>query len=570
MESIREWEFQKLPVIEYKRSLHRSKNYYNIINALKGVQIEKYPIEAALKFLLTSDMLPPQERQNIRGFTIFHEDSMIALHCLWAPTIFTKRDDIFRVIGWYPYVTGVDLGKSDISQGTDAWLNDRNFNGLEFPTFEVNKITLRDISAGNGNGTAIMLNLDGFKILLDCCRDLEEASGWDPQEKPNLLFLSHAHKDHYSSLDLFVSQFDSIPLILSHTTLDLLMYFTQNSPGIGQYLQRNAYPLIFDDVYFINSNITLQILKAGHYPGAAMLYIITPHHKILFTGDTSLYDLQPLKGGAGGIHNLNGPVNTLILDGQFCNTYFPSQKYFLDLACERALETLQKGGPVVVFGDPGSWLLIFYLKFFYYLSQHNKKYRVYLDSHTLEIMKILRYRYEDMTASLSQRILRFHDPFGSVMKQDLSTFDFKNHSVEDPPIILFDSNTYSDPPDRIQAEIFNNPYALLIVTGPIRADSPLQQLWTKLTSHKGQKHVLCHLFGKTDKLKYPPFCLHADRTQTYEIFRHLMPQNVFLFHNDKYYLLNFKSRFYDRNQNEYPHTKVEVLEPTTEFCLYKI
>ena len=160
MESIKEWEFQNLPVIEYKRSLHRSKNYYNIINALKGVQIEKYPVESALKFLLTSDMLPAQERQNIRGFTVFHEDSMIALHCVWAPTIFNKRDDVYRVIGWYPYVTGVNLGKSEISQATDALLNERNFNALEFPTFEINKITIRDISAGNG--TAIMLNLQNI------------------------------------------------------------------------------------------------------------------------------------------------------------------------------------------------------------------------------------------------------------------------------------------------------------------------------------------------------------------------------------------------------------------------
>jgi len=361
VELLKKWKFKGIPVAEYKKSQHCSKNYFKTINSVKETEIHKVSLEEALEYILTSKELPENEQRNIKRFTIYHNDKIICLHCSWAPTIFGFRNLIYKKTGWYPYVTGLFLEESTISKNNDNWIGDRNFNALEFDEFEVEEIKLKNISTGSG--TALMLFFNNFKILLDCCIDLQNPKEWNQEFYPDLIFTSHAHKDHFASLEILLSNVDTIPIIMSYTTLDLISYFMQNNSTIQKYLKEYSYPLIFGDIYFINSNLNFQILKAGHYPGGAMLYIFTPNHRILYSGDSFLYDLQPLKGGGSGIQNLNGPLHTLILDGQFCNTNFPSQKWYLDMACESALKTLLSGAPVLVIGDAGSWLLIFYLKF---------------------------------------------------------------------------------------------------------------------------------------------------------------------------------------------------------------
>jgi Cft2 family RNA processing exonuclease len=564
VQAAKEWKFRGLSVLEVPRSQHHSKNYFKIRKTMDS-PTQQLPLEDALAFLLDSENIPLAERNAIEGFTVFIEDAMICLHCGWAPTIFQQKEQIFQELGWYPYVTGRILKESKVSSKTDAWLETRNFNALEFPNFPVTKIELESVAASEG--VAFLLKFNDFKILLDCCIDFHDPKKCDLPETPDLVFISHAHNDHLASLDHFTTLYDGIPIIMSHTTLDLISYF-KHSSKLRRYLKQNAYPLLFDDVYSINDAISLQILRAGHYPGAAMLYIFTMQHKILFTGDLYLHDLQPLKGSESGIQNLNGPLDTLILDAQHCNRYITSQKLLLDKACEKAIQTLQNGGPVLVIGDPGSWISIFYLKFFYYLTQLNKKYRIYLDSHSIEIMKILRHRHEDITPFLQQRILRFHDPFASIMRQDLEKFDFANHSIDDPPIILFNAREYTDPPPPFLTPIFEDPKALLIITFPIRSE-PLRHLWTSLTYNTASpKPLQCMVLGRRADLQDPKFSLHIDKSQIQEIMRHLQPPHLFLFHNMPIILAEFKNYFLTHLSHLYPNTTVEILEPLSQFTLY--
>ncbi len=524
------------------------------------------PLKDAFKFFLTSKKFPKEERKSIRQFTVYWDDAIIALHCRWAPSIFQQRNEIFQQIGWYPYVTGMLLEESTISLANDAMLGSRNFNALEFPDFEVNKITLQDVSVGNGS--ALLLQLDDFKILMDCCFDIQDRTNCPLESPPDLLYLSHAHRDHFTTLETFISRFKDIPILLSHTTLDLITYFMQGSSQLQNYLQKNAYPLIFDDMYYINDQISLQILKAGHYPGASMLYVFTMPHRLLYTGDLCLYDLQPLKGCGTGIQNLNGPLHSLIIEGRFSNETFPSQKLLLDRACEKAVKTLQNGGPVLILGDPGSWLPIFYLKLFFYLEQIRAKYRMYLDSHTLEIMRIMRARKEDITPLLIQQILRFHDPFASISRQDLTTFDFAKHSPNDPPLILFNSNQYEDPPPPFFPDIYDNPNALLIITGPIRREA-LFNLWSSLSySSAAPKPLQCEVFGRYDNPKHPPFILHIDKLQIREVLRHLHPPNIYLFHEKVEKLTQFQIYFSNNLHRHYPYTELHILQPNAHFTLF--
>lgn len=564
MQVVKESKFRGLPVLEVPRSLHHSKNYFKIKKTMDP-PTQQSPLEEALAFLLDSEKIPLAERNAIEGFTIFIEDAMICLHCGWAPTIFQQKEQIFQELGWYPYVTGRILKESKISHKTDTWIEARNFNALEFPNFQVKKIELESVAAPEG--VAFLLKFNDFKILLDCCIDFHDPKKCDLPDAPDLVFISHAHNDHLASLEQFTTLYDGTPLIMSHTTLDLISYF-KHSSKLRRYLKQNAYPLLFDDIYSINDAISLQILRAGHYPGAAMLYIFTMQHKILFTGDLYLHDLQPLKGSESGIQNLNGPLDTLILDAQHCNRYISSQKLLLDKACKKATQTLQNGGPVLVIGDPGSWISIFYLKFFYYFTQLNKKYRIYLDSHSIEIMKILRYRHEDITPFLQQRILRFHDPFASIMRQDLDQFDFANHSIDDPPIILFNAREYTDPPPHFLATIFEDPKALLIITFPIRTE-PLRHLWTSLTYNAASpKPLQCAVLGRRADLQDPKFSLHIDKSQIQEILRHLHPPHLFLFHNTHDILTEFKNYFGTNLSHLYPNTTIEILEHSSQFTLY--
>ncbi len=562
--------YRGITVEEHEKARHRSKNYFKTINVFKNNPPKRCSVNEALDFFLDSDLIPLPERQSIQWAAIFDEDNIIVLHCIWAPTIDNIKHIIYQKIGWYPYVVGTFLHESSVSQNTDEWLEDRNFNALDFPNFIVQEIKLRDVSIGNG--TALMLYFNDFKILLDCCFSLEKPDICNLQETPDVIFISHAHFDHYASFTSLISQMSDIPLIMSHTTLDLISYFQDTSPSIRDYLEKNAYALVFEDIYAINDDITLQILKAGHFPGAAMLYIFTPRHKILYTGDSCLYDLHPIKGSYSGLQNLNGPLDSLILDGRFCNEEFPSQKLLLDKACEQAIMTLQHGEPVLVLGDPGSWLLIFYLKFFFYLSQLNEKYRIFLDTHTIEIMEILRYRQEDITATLSQRILRFHDPFASIMRQDFIRLKLNQRIADNPVIILYSSKEYRNPPPVIIERVLENPNALLILTGPLRTDA-LNRLWKRrkyIDQWNSLQLVQCKIFGREESLKYPGFCLHIDSPQIFEIFRLLEPPQVYLFHHTAKYLTQFQSSLKDQLSKLLSKAQIQVnsLQPESEFILY--
>jgi len=184
-------------------------------------------------------------------------------------------------------------------------------------------------------------------------------------------------------------------------------------------------------------------------------------------------------------------------------------------------------------------------------------------------MKIQRSRHEDITASLSQRILRFHDPFVSKLRQELDYLNLVNHSPQDPPIIFSNSNLYSDPPAPLLAEIFQNPNALLIITGPIRSDA-LQELWTKGTYNNSQLEVQCTIFGRDEFARDPPFCLHADYHQALDVIHHLRPQNLCLFHGTLNYLTGFKETFTERFAPHFPTTEIKILQSNAEFLLHKV
>ncbi|MHA1848642.1 MAG: MBL fold metallo-hydrolase, partial [Promethearchaeota archaeon] len=172
---------------------------------------------------------------------------------------------------------------------------------------KLSALTIKDVSTGLG--TALLLKINELKLILDCYFNLDDENACNLSASQDLIFISHAHKDHYSELKALTSKYDSIPVLMSWTTLDLIQYFIRGKKNkrLREYLMSNAYPLIFNDTYFINNNISFQILKAGHFPGAAMLNIHMPNHNLLFTGDLSLYDLQPIMGANSGIQNVTGP-----------------------------------------------------------------------------------------------------------------------------------------------------------------------------------------------------------------------------------------------------------------------
>ncbi|MHA1130962.1 MAG: hypothetical protein ACTSQQ_09150, partial [Candidatus Helarchaeota archaeon] len=257
--------------------------------------------------------------------------------------------------------------------------------------------------------------------------------------------------------------------------------------------------------------------------------------------------------------------------GRFCKEFFPSQKALLDKACERVGEVLEKGAPVVVFGDPGSWLLIFYIRFFFYFSKLNKKFQIHLDPETLNIMEILRYRHEDITEILSQRILRYHDPFASIMRQDLVQLELNQKNVKDSLIILFNYKRYSRQyleDFQYLSQIFENPDALLIFTGAFR-NNLLKLLWEKKAYYNPSfKRIHCKMFNGNMKHQFTGFCLHFDENQVVQVLRQIIPKQVYLFHQTREYFKPFIERFLSRYKRYYPNTEIFGLEPEARFILY--
>jgi putative mRNA 3-end processing factor len=197
-------------------------------------------------------------------------------------------------------------------------------------------------------------------ILLDYGMKVDTGETPMPAENVNTVLLSHQHLDHSGSVPvLYKDSIKKKPLLYATAEVfDHIAMLHKDSMKIARIKGR---PAMFSNneliemkkkqvrvTYgqkFSSLNSTIEVLDAGHVPGAAMFLITTEGKKILFTGDYNLQDTRMLKGA-----NIDGikDVDLLIMESTYSAREHTPRKEVEERLLEIVKETVENGGIAVI------------------------------------------------------------------------------------------------------------------------------------------------------------------------------------------------------------------------------
>ena len=204
-------------------------------------------------------------------------------------------------------------------------------------------------AAGHGDeGVCLLLQVGEYRILLDC--GMSDLPAWLEQEQPlpDLVFCSHAHEDHCRSLLKLHRAFPQVPIYTSQVTAKLLSchWSDENDAEIDW-----CHELLWRSPVKISDNLQIELVPAGHIPGAAAIIITytTPErsYKIVYSGDFSVSNFQLVEGMS--IENLRGLApDVLILEGTYGTVRHPHRRLQEKQLMERINRALEAGKDVLL------------------------------------------------------------------------------------------------------------------------------------------------------------------------------------------------------------------------------
>ena len=188
-------------------------------------------------------------------------------------------------------------------------------------------------------GVCLLLRIGEYRILLDC--GLADLSAIARSEPPvDLVFCSHAHEDHCRGLLQLHQAFPQLPIYTSEVTAKLLgFHWLEPDDSELDWCQT----LSWRSPLSVASDLTIELVPAGHLPGAASIVItyITDkrNYKVMYTGDFSVSNFQLVEGMS--IENLRGlSPDVLILEGTYGTVRHPHRRLQEKQLMEERLITL--------------------------------------------------------------------------------------------------------------------------------------------------------------------------------------------------------------------------------------
>jgi Cft2 family RNA processing exonuclease len=191
-------------------------------------------------------------------------------------------------------------------------------------------------------GICLLLRIGEYRILLDCgLRDLSAIAQLEPPA--DLVFCSHAHEDHCRGLLQLHRAFPQLPIYTSEVTAKLLAFhWLEPDNSELEWCQTLPWRSPFD----IASDLSIELVPAGHLPGAASIVITyaTPkrNYKVMYTGDFSVSNFQLVEGMS--IENLRGLApDVLIVEGTYGTVRHPHRRLQEKQLMERIHTALDRG-----------------------------------------------------------------------------------------------------------------------------------------------------------------------------------------------------------------------------------
>ncbi len=168
------------------------------------------------------------------------------------------------------------------------------------------------------------------------------------------IILTHAHLDHSGGIPLFYLR-GRIPVYATPLTLDLTEMLVNDLIKLTSYYLPYEHPelvAMLDCAVTLDNNeecnigkLRLKFQEAGHIPGSAQINLKLNHTKsLVYTGDLNTTDTRLLKGADTDY----GEISTLIIESTYANEDHPDRMKNEMAFIERAKETIEAGGTVLV------------------------------------------------------------------------------------------------------------------------------------------------------------------------------------------------------------------------------
>jgi Cft2 family RNA processing exonuclease len=160
---------------ENLRALYKTKEYFKYFKIIKSKKIPQKSISEVLDdFFLKNEDIPLNEKKTIDKIIYYADERVIVIKSLIGDKMYENLDKLVENYGWYFYITGVPVGKSDISIAIDKI--ERKFDETFFKDYSLKnsidndekiRVSLFPIAL-KPNHNSLILGLGKLNILLDC------------------------------------------------------------------------------------------------------------------------------------------------------------------------------------------------------------------------------------------------------------------------------------------------------------------------------------------------------------------------------------------------------------------
>jgi len=155
------------------RSLYHTKEYFQYAKLIKSKNVNQMNILEVLNDLFNNNtLIPVDEKRSIRNIIYYKEEKVIVIKALNGDKMYDNLEKLVKKYGWYFYITGVPVGKSEISLAIDRI--EKRYDSTYFNNISLSKTKTEKIGVSiypivlKPNHNCHILGLGDLNILIDC------------------------------------------------------------------------------------------------------------------------------------------------------------------------------------------------------------------------------------------------------------------------------------------------------------------------------------------------------------------------------------------------------------------